>query len=360
MADDKDIDADEARISNFLSLDESTGRIGRSISSDDAEDDDSTVLADAEDEEDEEDGPSPSDDDEEDDPSASGDDDDDDDGDNAVDKDAATDETDDDKPKPKKKKLSAKDRINQAIKRQRDAERRAAEAEERARAAEALRALDDDDDADSGKAAKKAATVEVDLSDLTEPDPKDKKYEFGEVDPQYRRDVREYDREVLRRQIKAEATAESAAAAQAEEDAKRSENWDAQVLAGIEKYDDFETVVVEGANERKWPLSAELGQMIAGSEHGADIAHHLATNLAEARRVYGSSAMEQAAYFGRMEARFASEAKKSDGKKDVQVSKAPSPPRKKPRGKGGKFKTSPATTDFAAFRALAMAESDER
>jgi hypothetical protein len=80
-----------------------------------------------------------------------------------------------------------------------------------------------------------------------------------------------------------------------------------------------------------------------------DILYHLASNPKEATQVHAKSPVEQAAYFGRLEAKFTAPAAKPKPKE----SKAPKPPANQAKGGSG-GKVAPdmnGATDFATFEA---------
>lgn len=197
--------------------------------------------------------------------------------------------------------------------------------------------------------------------------PDSSKYEFGEMDVRYIKDVARYE---AQQEYKSQRDADKSAqkrddeAKQAREVAERR---DAMAEKGAEKYDDFHEVVMDNTyskdNPDGWPLSETMGQLILDSDVGPDIAYALASDVKEARRVFGLSASRQAAYFGRLEARFTESSKSTDGAgekktpaesvgKPVKVSNLPPPPEKTVKGKSA---TQPAadTQDFKAFERMA-------
>lgn len=202
-----------------------------------------------------------------------------------------------------------------------------------------------------------------------EPDPKD--FEFGEVDAKY-----------IRALARFEAKQEIAAASQTQQDKSRTaedERLQAEFTekraafedAGLDQYEDFQEVVLDTVTLPKsdpaaWPLSATVGQLLLESDHGPAIAYQLASDIKEAKRVHALSPAQQAAWFGRQEAKLSSE---TDGKVKPEeaagairqpskeapprsVSRAPLPA-SRGRGAGGNKQVGGATTDFAAFEAMA-------
>ena len=184
-------------------------------------------------------------------------------------------------------------------------------------------------------------------------EPKPSDYEYGEVDTKYIRALARFE---ARQEFKAaeEKTQKSRQSDAAAKEAKEfGEKKAALAEAGAAKYDDFDELVIEGATNGEWPLSDTIGKLMLGSEVGADIAYHLASNPKEARKLFSQTPLEQAAAFGRLEARFSS-AEDAPKKPEIKVSKA-SPPIQGARGRSAATTVSPATTDFKAFEAQAMA-----
>jgi len=236
---------------------------------------------------------------------------------------------------------AAQGRVNAMRIKQTEAERRAEAAEQR------LAALERGDT----KTQKDHLTTQTAAAkDEGKPDPD--KYKYGVLDDQYQSDLATFNVEKAwaAKQAQEDSTRQTQAAErEAQEFAKRAE---ATLAKGAAKYDDFQALVVEGAANNEWPLSETLGKLIVQSEVGADIAYHLASNPKEAREVAGKTPLEQAAYFGRLEARFSADPAAKKPEPEPQTPKLPPPP-KQPRGAGGKFVTSPDTEDFSAFEALA-------
>lgn len=182
--------------------------------------------------------------------------------------------------------------------------------------------------------------------------PKPEDFEFGEVDSRYIAALVSHETKQALRAERERSETERRQQAEERKAAESNERLKEFLDAGSEKFDDFDEVVLDSARNGEWPMSDTIGELAVASEHGYDVLYHLATNPKEARQVFGKSPLEQAAYFGRLEAKFsASSAAKPD--KGVKTSKAP-PPVKTARGANGKFQASPDTTDFKAFEALAM------
>lgn len=207
------------------------------------------------------------------------------------------------------------------------------------------------------------------------------KYQYGELDPQYLADLARWEvRQELLEQEKGKQTQQQTAA-----DAKAAEAFKERVSAfeeaGLDQFDDFHEVVISSMTLKPtdpgfWPLSAAMGEMILESDHGPAIAYELASDPKEARKISQLSLKQQAAWFVRKEDEIsagsatsteheadegANKSQAEAGKKrqlpqprtrQVQESRAPRP-LPKLNGAGGNRMPSSATTDFAAFEALA-------
>jgi len=187
-----------------------------------------------------------------------------------------------------------------------------------------------------------AAVVDPDA-----PDPS--KYPLGEIDAKYLMDAARY---VARKELMAAREEQTRAAqeiARAEAAKEAQTKADALIQAGKSKYEDFDEVVVQGAQANAWPLSPELGALILESDHGADIAYALASNPEEAKRIAALPLAKQAAWFGRQEASL--ETKKPAAASPRGGSKAPDPLPVRARGYGGATGVQPDTDDFRAFEA---------
>lgn len=217
------------------------------------------------------------------------------------------------------------------------------------------------------KAGKPAASASA------EPQPKD--FELGELDPKYIRALVRWENEQAdaERSQNQQTTQQTAAQQRAAEEF--NEKKAAFEDAGLELYDDFQETVMDTVGLPKsdpaaWPLSATLGKLILDSEAGPHVAYLLASDPKEARRVDKLDAAAQMRWFFQQEAKFSSDkgAQNAGGTQEQddtagrhvqipqtrQVTKAPPPPQRN-RGGSGNRTVSAATSDFAAFEAMANA-----
>lgn len=243
-----------------------------------------------------------------------------------------------DKP-AKKGKPTAAERIGELTAKQRTAERRAEMAESRLATLEVENAA-----LKSGKApltAEKAPAKDVG----TPPDPST--FTYGELDPGYIAALARHETlaTLAEKSAEDEATRQTQAAAATQQD--RVEKINTFVDAGAEIYDDFREVVFDAAQAGEYPLSAVLGELMLGSDHGVPIVYELAQDHKEAARIAKLPDAQQAAWFGRQEAKFEAAKSSQGGKTPPKTPQAPVPP-KLPKGGSGSNVIGADSTDFAA------------
>lgn len=188
----------------------------------------------------------------------------------------------------------------------------------------------------------------------TPPDPAD--YQYGELDTKFIADTARFEtlktlrEEDQRRQIESRSQRESAAQHEA---AAKYQSFE---TAGLTRYDDFHEVVTESAQRGEWSLSPILASLLVDSDNGPDIAYHLASNPAEAAKVFAMTPAQQARWFGQRDAVLASAPGATGRTVDTSrvISQAPDVPRREARGTGSRQQVAPDTTDFAAFEKLAQ------
>lgn len=256
----------------------------------------------------------------------------------------------DDNARPKGKQ-SAQERINEVTRLRREAERRAEAAE--AELQQLRQRAATPEPAEAPKAAPKQP--EPQAQDDDEPSPDD--FDYGELDPRYIRALAAHGVRQEFSRLEGAARQDAAARVAQDEQAAAQERFQKQIAEGSKKHDDFYERVVIGAEKGEWPLSEHLGKMLVDSDVGDDIAYHLATHPEEADQVHRQTPLEQARYFGRMEAKFTAGQSAATGETagktvETRTPKAP-PPVTPARGSDGKFSPSASTNDFAAFEAHA-------
>lgn len=254
------------------------------------------------------------------------------------------DDDDDDGEDQSKRKRSVTQRINKAVARQREAERRVRELEQQLAAQR---------NASQDLTRQQEKGTEPD--DDSPPDPSDsRRFPYGEIDPafiqalvdyQSKRNLREFERrqqEIRQKEI-------------AEEAARRAQKRATEIVErGIRKYADFKESVVDTAQRGDWPLSQTILNLALNSEVGEDVLYYLATNADNAQEIAAKPDIEQALYFGRLEARFLLSRKDTKSPKSKpNVSKAPQPVRQA-RGSISKVETDDESGSFADFEAKYM------
>lgn len=168
-------------------------------------------------------------------------------------------------------------RIDKAVRAQREAERRAIEAERRLAEIQGSRPAQEN--------AQQAAG-ELKMED------------FPDVDSYFKAVAERKEAEVRRAQAETAAQAER----QREQEALQASHL-ARVEAAREKYDDYEATI---SGAQSLDISNELAQQILHSDHGPDVAYYLAKHPAELKRIMALPLVRHAAEFGRLETRFTS------------------------------------------------------
>lgn len=259
---------------------------------------------------------------------------------------------------PKHPKKSAEQRIADITKARRTAERdlsteRSERATERASWERRLAALE------RGDLTVAPGATKTPSSDV---DPKAEDYEFGENDPKFIRAVAKFE---ARQEMKADQAARELTLQtqqNAREAQERNEKKEVLYDAGRAKYEDFESVVIDGIENREFPLSPTLGKLCLNSDVGIDVVYYLASNPKLAAKIDGKTPVEQAAYFGRLEAQFSTEEvapAKTPKVVTAKTTQAPAPIRGA-RGAGGNQQPVTAdTNDFAAFEASVRAAAQK-
>lgn len=223
-----------------------------------------------------------------------------------------------DAPKPKKNRLQ--ERIDQAVGKQREAERRADEIQRQLN--EVLQKLDNT----TPEAPPKKDTAAPKPTDLNEDGTE--KYPLGEFDSAYISDLVEYKNEQV---WKRRETEYQEAQNQRMMETARLELegiWKSKVDSAIERYPDLKE-----KGEEMLPLfegvdpeySEYFAQTLMELEYGPDVLYYLSNNKDEAKKIINSGAKQATIALGRIEAKFAF-AEEEKKQKRPKVSNAPPPP----------------------------------
>lgn len=257
------------------------------------------------------------------------------------------------------KAKSAQERINQAVRAQRTAERLLAESNaENKNLADRMARLEGRLDGTIAPPLLKGAAAATTAVDPAAPVAAS--YKFGDLDPRYIADLAKHEATKV---IEADKTQRETArqteerktvqAAFAETKAKFS-------ALGVAKYPDFQESVMDTAAQGTWDCSQTVGELALESEVGPEILYYLATNVDESKTIAKMTPAKQAAWFGKMEAAITpiTPAKSTAAAKGTIIpvarqTLAPTPPERRVAGRGNVNPVQPDTQDFAAFERLA-------
>lgn len=231
--------------------------------------------------------------------------------------DGAEDEGEEGEPRPKPKK-TAQDRIDELTRARREAEREAAHWR---------------------KIAQGEAPQPKEEPAAQAPDPD--QYEYGEADPKYISAL-------VAHETKKGIDAARKEMAQDLHVQAQERVWETAQDAARSKYSDYDDLVTIGAAQGRWDCSPVMAQAIRSSDAGGEVAYHLASNPAEARRIASLDQISQVRELGKLEGRLAAP---PAAPKPKTATDAPKPPENLARGAGGRFTVQPDTDDFAAFEA---------
>ena len=261
------------------------------------------------------------------------------------------DEQDEEQPAPKPKP-TVQERINELV-RQREEAKREGQAQLDALRQEfeeklaALQAPKPDDPAKP-------------VPNTDEPQPNDinddgtPKYELGEFDPAYIRDLTRYTLTKEREAI--EAQAQQRIEEQKAQEARNAmvTSWNEKVEAAVAATPDFmekgQALLAEFNNLD--PGYAEyLSTVLMSMDKGPDVLYYLSNNPDEARQIVNSGAQRATLALGRIEAKFIEEAARKTLAKPKHTKAPPPPPAQaRARGSNGAFiSVSPDTDDLDAF-----------
>lgn len=191
-----------------------------------------------------------------------------------------------------------------------------------------------------------------------EPDPTDinddgtLKYELGEFDPQYIRDLTKFT--FAQERIQSEADASKLALQVRETEARQvlTTEWNGKVEAAKTEYPDFQekaTTLLDGFGGLSQDYASYLSTVLMQMDHGTDVLYYLSNNPEEATKIVNSGAQKATLALGRIEAKFYEAAQTKLAAKP-KVSSAPTPPPMRTRGTNGAFiSVAPDTDDLDAF-----------
>lgn len=252
-------------------------------------------------------------------------------------------------PEPPKKKKSAQERIDEITAKEKQAAReRDALQKERDDLFARLDALEKNLKPVEKEEVKEApkGPQPGDLDDDGNP-----KYDLGEYDPLYIRDLTRYETqratEEMREALKAEREAEVANEKLNAEKTALTTQWQEKLAKAEESLPDIRekglalTDTFSGIDEG---YGEYLVSAIMSMEHGPEVLYYLSDNVDEAQRIVASGPVAATIALGRLEAQFTGTTKQK-----VKVTEAPEPPQQVSRGASGKFEVPDDTDDLTAF-----------
>jgi hypothetical protein len=195
---------------------------------------------------------------------------------------------------------------------------------------------------------------QVEEAKAPDPDAKDDKgeslYPLGEFDPAYIRALTRFtiDQETARAEKILEEKRQQTEANQARE--KQQEAWIDRLEKAEQELPDVREKIAT-LDVLFVDIDKGYGQylvdIVQSLDNGPAILHYLADNPKEAKSIVNSGATSATLSLGRLDAQLAAEKQRKD--KVTKVSQAAEPPKRTPRGSGGKFTVPDDTDDLDAF-----------
>lgn len=225
-----------------------------------------------------------------------------------------------------KKKTRFQDRIDELTAKAKNAERERDELREKLKG-------QNPDPVETPKPAPKPA------AELVEPTPYDvnedgtEKYELGEFDPKYIKDLTKFALLSEKAAIEAEDARKAEIAQMDTEKAELEESWRGKLPDATERYPDFQEKgqslidIFQGINEA---YGEYLSATIMSLENGPDVLYYLSSNVDEAKKIVNAGPSRATIMLGKLDAYFEDSAKEEE-QPTRKVSKAPTPP---PQNKG--------------------------
>lgn len=179
------------------------------------------------------------------------------------------------------------------------------------------------------------------------------KYDLGEFDPQYIRDLTRYTLEQERKRISEESTQEAERANQHQAQQELVTKWNEKVESAVTQYPDFMEkgqALVNSFGGLEESYGMYLTNLLMSMDKGPEVLYYLSNHPEEATQIVNSGAQRATLALGRIESKFLETNQQSTPK--TKVSKAPPPPpaQARARGSNGAFiGVSPDTDDLDAF-----------
>ncbi len=194
----------------------------------------------------------------------------------------------------------------------------------------------------------------------TEPQPGDlkedgtPKYDLGEFDPQYIRDLTRHTLEQERAQAAIKADEDQRVKDQQRQGQELQTSWNEKVETAKVEYPDFEekgAQLLNGFGNLDQNYATYLSTLLMSMDKGTDVLYYLSSNPEEAVKIVNSGAQRATLALGRIEAKFLeADAEKQLAKPKMSKAPAPAPANVRARGTNGAFvAVAPDTDDLDAF-----------
>lgn len=179
------------------------------------------------------------------------------------------------------------------------------------------------------------------------------KYDLGEFDPKYIRDLTKHTLEQERQRISEESARESEQATQSQAQQEMVTKWNEKVESAVTQYPDFmekgQQLVSSfgGLNEQ---YGMYLTNLLMSMDKGPEVLYYLSNNPEEASQIINSGAQRATLALGRIESKFLETTQQVAPKTKLSKAPPPAPAQARARGSNGAFiNVSPDTDDLDAF-----------
>ncbi len=244
------------------------------------------------------------------------------------------------------KKKTVQDRINDLVREREEAKR------------DGERKLDELRQEFEAKLAQLKPQEEAKVVETNEPTPDDlnedgtPKYDLGEFDPKYIRDLTKYTLEQERARIVAESAQEAEQAKQTQAQQEMVQKWNEKVESAVTQYPDFMEkgqALVNSFGGLDESYGMYLTNLLMSMDKGPEVLYYLSNHPEEASQIVNSGAQRATLALGRIESKFL-EPQQEAPKTKVSKAPPPAPAQARARGSNGAFiSVSPDTDDLEAF-----------
>ncbi len=179
------------------------------------------------------------------------------------------------------------------------------------------------------------------------------KYDLGEFDPKYIRDLTKYTLEQERARIEQERSRETEQAEQTKAQQEMVQKWNEKVESAVTQYPDFMEkgqALVNSFGGLEESYGMYLTNLLMSMDKGPEVLYYLSNHPEEATQIVNSGAQRATLTLGRIEAKFLETTQQEAPKIKVSQAPAPAPAQARARGSNGAFvSVSPDTDDLTAF-----------